>query len=526
HADFGGEVERVLKMADGVLLLVDAAEGPMPQTKFVLSKALALGLIPVVVVNKIDRPDQRAESVVQMVYDTFIDLGASDEQIEFPVVYASAKNRQAGTDPYKLNDDLGVILDAMIDHVPGPEVEPELPLQVLITNFQFDNYVGRIGIGRIVAGTAREKTDVAVCREGSEQVRKARIKQLQTFEGLGRRDADSAQAGEIVAIIGLENVDIGDTVCDIENPNPLPCVAVDEPTITMIFQVNDSPFAGKEGKFVTSRQVRDRLARAAEADVALRVEEGESPEQARVSGRGVLHLGILIENMRREGFEFAVGAPVVIEREIEGMRCEPVEIAAVDLPAEFQGKVIELLSNARGELEHMENHGDRSTLTFRIPSRGLIGMRTRVLTATRGEAVFTHRFEAYEPHRGEVPRRPRGAIIATDAGQATSYALTNLEDRGVFFVEPTDEVYEGMVVGEHCRDNDIIANVVRAKAMTDIRSSTKEATTTLKAPRKMDLEECLEWIAQDELLEVTPETLRVRKRYLKQHERKRAGANA
>jgi len=524
HADFGGEVERVLKMADGVMLLVDAAEGPMPQTKFVLAKALSLKLKPIVVLNKIDRPDARPETVVQMIYDLFIDLGADDNQIEFPVYYASGRDRLCGDSPDKLEKGLEPLLDAMIDAVPGPEVEPDSPLQLMITNFQFDEFVGRIGIGRIVAGTAHNRMPIVVHKMLTGEEIKGTIKRLEVFDGLGRREVESVQAGDIVAIVGIDRVDIGDTVCDPENVVPLPAITIDEPTVNMEFSVNSSPFAGREGKFVTSRQISDRLAKAAEADVALRVGKGDSAEVFRVSGRGVLHLGILIENMRREGYEFAVSSPQVIIREIDGVKSEPVETVVVDLPSEMSGKAIELLGNARGELTTMENIGTRTTLQFRIPSRGLMGMRTRILTATQGEAIFTHRFDAYEPHKGDMPGRPRGAIIATEGGQATAYALTNLSDRGTFFVKPTDPVYEGMVIGEHCRDDDIIANISREKALTNVRSSTKEATTTLKAPRQMSLEEALEWIANDELLEVTPVQFRIRKRALKPHERKRAKA--
>lgn len=523
HADFGGEVERVLMMADGVLLLVDAAEGPMPQTTFVLSKALKLGLRPVVIVNKIDRPDARPEWVLSAVYDLFIDLGADDSLLEFPVVYASGKNRKAGPAPDQLENNLIPVLEAMIHNVPGPEVEPDKPLQVMITNFMFDNFVGRIGIGRIVAGTVADRAPVALIKRGSGGIKKAQVKELRVFEGLSQQRCESAQAGEIVAMVGLEGVDIGDTVADIENPRALPPIVIDEPTVTMVFMVNDSPLAGQEGDYVTSRQVADRLKKAAEADVALRLKPGASPEQHHVAGRGVLHLGILIENMRREGFEFAVGAPEVIVKEIDGVNCEPVEEAVVDLPSDLQGKAIELLSSSGGELVNVENHGVRSTLKFRIPSRGLMGMRTRLLSASRGEAIFTHRFDAYEAVRGDVARRSRGAIISTDTGQVTEYALQGLEDRGVFFVEPGERCYEGQVVGENNREDDIIANVTKMKALTNIRSANKEATVTLKAARDLSMEAALEWLAQDELLEVTPQNIRIRKRWLKGHERKRNG---
>ena len=522
HADFGGEVERVLKMADGVLLLVDAAEGPLPQTKFVLSKALALKLKPILIVNKIDRPDARAPEVVSQVYDLFIDLGANDDQIAFPVLYASGRNRISGHTMDTVEKSLLPILDTVLAAIPGPIAEPEKPLQVMVTNFLFDSYVGRIAIGRIVAGKARARMPVAVISMRSGEVRTAQIKQLQVFDGLGRVEAEEVAAGDIVAIIGIEGVEIGDTIADPDHPVPLPPVTIDEPTVSMTFLINNSPFAGKEGEYVTSRQIADRLSRAAEADVALKVEPGASPEQFKVSGRGVLHLGILIENMRREGYEFAVSSPQVIYKEIDGSRCEPIESVAIDLPSEMTGRAIELFGTARGELSSIESHGKRAVLHFRAPSRGLMGMRTKILSATQGEAVFTHRFDRYEPFKGDVQTRSRGAIIATEGGQVTTYALMNLEDRGVFFVAPGDGVYEGMVVGENCRDNDIIANVTKAKALTNVRNSNKEATVTLKAPRLNSLEEALEWIAPDELLEVTPKAYRVRKRYLKEHLRKAA----
>jgi len=392
----------------------------------------------------------------------------------------------------------------------------------MITNFQFDEYVGRIGIGRIVAGTAHNKMQVAVVKMASGAVSKGVIKRLEVFEGLGRFEVQSAEAGEIVAMVGLENVDIGDTVTDVDFPVPLPAITVDEPTVTMEFAVNDSPFAGKEGDFVTSRQIRDRLWKAAQADVALRCEQGESAERFRVSGRGVLHLGILIENMRREGYEFSVSSPQVILKEIDGKKFEPVESVAVDLPTEMTGRVIELLGSVRGEMEAMEQHGKRSILRFTVPSRGLIGMRSRVLMATQGEAVFTHRFERHEPYKGEVPPRPRGAVIATESGNATTYALQNLSDRGIFFVRPGTPIYKGMVVGEQNREGDLVANIVREKALTNIRSSNKEATVTLKAPRDLSMEEALEWIATDELLEVTPVAFRIRKRDMSARVRRRA----
>jgi GTP-binding protein len=517
HADFAGEVERVLSMADGCFLLVDAAEGPMPQTKFVLRKALEHELKPLVVINKIDRADARSLEVLDLVFQLFIDLGADDYQLDFPVIYASGRDRIASEDPVVPGRDLVPLLDAMINAIPGPEVEPDKPFQMQITNFLYDQFVGRVGIGRIRRGTLKARDPVSVIkRDGTLQ--RAQAKQVQVFEGLSRKDVTSVRAGEIVAIVGIDGVDIGDTVADAEHPDALPPVPIDEPTVAMEFRVNDSPFAGKEGDFVTSRQVRDRLERAAEADVALHVETGDSADSFRVQGRGTLHLGILVENMRREGYEFAIGAPEVIFHGDE----EPWEDAAVDVPQEYAGKVIELLGARQAQLTHMENHGTRSVLHFEVPSRGLIGMRTRMLTATAGEAIFSHRFSEYRPMAGEIPRRARGALIATDPGAVTSYALDNLGDRGEFFLDAADQVYVGQVVGENCREGDLGVNVCRTKHLTNIRSSTKEAFTKLKSRRSMSLEEAMEWIEPDELVEVTPKSWRIRKRLLDENARKRA----
>ncbi len=521
HADFAGEVERVLSMADGCFLLVDAAEGPMPQTKFVLRKALEHNLTPLVVINKIDRADARSLQVLDLVFQLFIDLGADDKQLDFPVLYASGRQRIASDDPVVPGRDLVPLLDAMVNRIPGPEVEPEKPFQVQITNFLFDQFVGRVGVGRIMRGTLKARDPVALIkRDGT--VCQAQAKQVQVFDGLNRKDVPSARAGEIVAIVGIEGVDIGDTIADPEHPDALPPVPIDEPTVSMEFRVNDSPFAGQDGDFVTSRQVRDRLERAAQADVALRVDTGDAAESFMVQGRGTLHLGILVENMRREGFEFSVGAPEVIFHDTPQGKQEPWEDAAVDVPAEHAGKVIELLGSRQGQLVHMESHGVRTVLHFEIPSRGLIGMRTRMLTATGGEAIFSHRFSDYRALAGDIPPRARGALIATDPGAVTSYALDNLNDRGDFFVDPGDAIYVGQVVGENCREGDLGVNVCRTKHLTNIRSSTKEAFTKLKAKRAMSLEEAMEWIEHDELVEVTPKTWRIRKRLLDENARKRA----
>ncbi len=520
HADFAGEVERVLSMADGCFLLVDAAEGPMPQTKFVLRKALEHNLKPLVVINKIDRPDARSLEVLDLVFQLFIDLGADDSQLDFPVLYASGRQRIASDDPIVPGKDLVPLMDAMINRIPGPEVEPDKPFQVQITNFLYDQFVGRVGIGRIMRGTLRAKDPVVVVkRDGS--IKNAQAKQVQVFDGLSRKDVTSVRAGDIVAIVGIDGVDIGDTVADPEHPDALPPVPIDEPTVAMEFRVNDSPFAGQDGDFVTSRQVRDRLERAAEADVALHVDTGDAAESFRVAGRGTLHLGILVENMRREGFEFVVGAPEVIFHDTPTGKHEPWEDAAVDVTAEHTGKVIELLGARQGQLKHMENHGNRTVLHFEIPSRGLIGMRTRMLTATAGEAIFSHRFTEYRPVAGDIPPRARGALIATDPGQVTTYALDNLTDRGEFFVQPGDNIYVGQVVGENCREGDLGVNVCRLKHLTNIRSSTKETFTKLKAKRGMSLEETMEWIEPDELVEVTPKGWRIRKRELNENARKR-----
>lgn len=522
HADFAGEVERVLSMADGCFLLVDAAEGPLPQTKFVLRKALTRKLKPLVVINKIDRPDARPQEVLDEVFQLFIDLHATDEQLDFPVIYASGRQRIATVDLHKKGEDLRPLMDAMIDLLPGPEVEPDKPFQVQITNILYDQFVGRVGVGRIMRGTLKARQPVvSVKRDGA--LKNGQAKQVQVFEGLKRVDVAEASAGEIVAIIGIENIEIGDTIADPEHPEALPPVPIDEPTIGMEFCVNDSPMAGLEGQYPTSRQIRERLQKAAEADVALRVEFPESAaDNFKVLGRGTLHLGILIENMRREGYEFAVGAPEVIYHYENGVKLEPWEEAVADVPDALAGRVIELLGSRAAQMTHMETHQGRTVVHFDVPSRGLIGMRTKVLTATQGEAVFTHRFTGYREAAGDIPRRNRGALVATDPGAATQYALLNLFDRGDFFVEPGEQVYRGQVVGEHCKEGDIDVNVARMKELTNVRSSNKEATVRIKAKREISLEDALEWIEPDELVEVTPKSFRIRKRELDATVRKRA----
>ncbi len=520
HADFGGEVERVLRMADGCLLLVDSAEGPMPQTRFVLSKAIECKLKPVVIINKCDRPDERAEEVINEVFDLLVELGADDDALDFPIIYASGRDGWGTTDLSEKRADLRDVYEAIIRHVPPAAGDPEAPLQMLVTSLDYSEYVGRIGIGRVFNGTLRKGETVAVLDRHGDR-RSARIGKLQTFEGLQRTDADEVLAGDLCAVIGVEEIDIGDTLADATNPTPLPPVTVDEPTLTMVFRVNDSPFSGQEGKFVTSRQIRDRLLRECEHNVALRVELGAGDE-FHVSGRGLLHLGVLIESMRREGFEFAVGKPRVITREVDGQIQEPIEVLVVDCPNEHVGAVMELVGQRSGILETMEPRGETTThLEFEIPSRGLIGLRSRMLTSTQGEAIMHHAFERYAQATGELPGRGQGALISLEQGQVTAYSVDAMSDRGVLFVTPGDKVYTGQIVGEHNRDNDLTINITRQKQMTNFREANKEAFVRLKAARTMELEACLEYIEDDELVEVTPESVRLRKRLLHENDRKR-----
>jgi GTP-binding protein len=521
HADFGGEVERVLKMADGCLLLVDAFEGPMPQTRFVLRKAFENGLRPVVVINKIDRPDARPDGVLEEVLDLFIELGADDAALEFPTVYSSATLGFATTDPARSTSDIYVLFDTIIEHVPPPEVDPSAPLQMLVTTLDYSDYVGRIGIGRVFAGTIRASEDVMVIhRDGTE--RKERVGELFIFDGLGRKKVNEVQAGDICAVVGLETVDIGNTIACLEKPMPLPIIRIDEPTLHMTFRVNDSPFAGRSGKFVTSRHLRDRLEREMKSNVALRVEPGLTPEEFHVSGRGMLHLSVLIENMRREGYELAVGKPKVIYRELASKKTEPIELCMIDVPSQHVGTVMELLGSRRGICRSMESRGDSTLMEFTIPARGLIGVRNRMLTATNGTAIMHHNFFEYEFFRGDIAGRRNGVLIANEPGQVTGYALEGLADRGEFFVAPGTQVYEGQIVGEHCRDNDLEVNVCRAKKMTNIRAASADKTVVLKPPRAMTLEMALEFIEDDEFVEMTPEAIRMRKRILKEVDRRRA----
>jgi GTP-binding protein len=525
HADFGGEVERVLKMADGCFLLVDAFEGPMPQTTFVLRKALEYKLKPILVVNKIDRPGARPADVVDEVLDLFISLGVDEHGLEFPVVYTSATLGYATLNPEEKSDNVHLLFETIVKHVPAPEIRPLAPLQMLVTALDYNDYVGRIGIGRVFAGTIKAAQQVAVLhRDGSRDT--ARIGELFVFDGLGRRKVDKVESGDICAIVGLEHVDIGNTIADPENPQPLELLHVDEPTLHMTFRVNDSPFAGRSGKYLTSRHLWDRLMKEKQHNVALRVEPGLTPEEFNVSGRGLLHLSVLIENMRREGFELAVGKPKVIYKELDGHKTEPIELCVVEVPNDYVGPVMEQMGNRRGLCTKMESMGDRTHLEFTIPSRGLIGMRNRLLTATNGTVIMHHAFYEYEFLRGAIPGRSLGVLIASESGQTTPYAIEGLRDRGSFFVAPGEQVYQGQVVGEHCRDEDIVVNVVREKKLTNIRAAGADKTVVLKPPRKLTLELALEFIEDDELVEVTPDGIRLRKRQLTEHDRKRAARTA
>ncbi|MFO0983930.1 MAG: translational GTPase TypA [Planctomycetota bacterium] len=520
HSDFGGEVERVLNMADGCLLLVDAFEGPMPQTRFVLRKALERKLKPVVVINKIDRPDARPVEVLDEVFDLFCDLGASDDLLDFPVVYASGRDGYARREPADGNRTLEPLFEAIIKHVPAPHQDRSAPVQFQVTTLDHSDYVGRIAIGRVYRGELRSFSDLMLMRcDGSQ--RKVRIAELLTFEGMKREKCDHVFAGDICAVQGLEEVGIGDTLADLDHPEPMPIVRIDEPTISMIFRVNTSPFAGQDGEYVTSRHLRDRLMKEIRSNVALRVEETAEPDAYKVSGRGVLHLGILVENMRREGFEFAVGKPKVIFKEIDGKKAEPVEHLVVEVQHLAAGKVIELLGQRRGEVKRMEPAGEMVNLEFLVPSRGLIGLRTKVLNATCGEAIMHHNFYDYEFFKGSIPHRTNGVMVSMEGGSCVAYSLDSLADRGDFFVKPGDPVYEGLVVGEHCKPNDIVVNVCRMKKLTNIRAAGADKKIILAPPRQFSLEDALEYIEEDELVEVTPKAIRLRKRFLTEKERKR-----
>lgn len=520
HSDFGGEVERVLNMADGCLLLVDAFEGPMPQTRFVLQKALQIGLKPIVVVNKVDKPNCRPEEVYEMVFDLMFSLGATEDQLDFPVVYGSAKNGWMSEDYNQPTDNITYLLDKIIDVIPAPKAIEGTP-QLLITSLDYSSYTGRIAVGRVHRGTLREGMNITIVhRDGSSE--KTKIKELHTFEGMGHVKTEQVSSGDICAIIGLEKFEIGDTICDFENPEPLPPIAIDEPTMSMLFTINDSPFFGKEGKFVTSRHITDRLQKELEKNLALRVSQFEdSTDKWIVSGRGVLHLSVLIETMRREGYELQVGQPQVIYKEINGEKCEPIEELTINVPEEFASKMIDMVTRRKGEMTSMESQGERVNIEFDIPSRGIIGLRTNVLTASQGEAIMAHRFKEYQPFKGEIVRRMNGSMIAMETGTAFAYSIDKLQDRGKFFIDPGEEVYAGEVVGEHVHDNDLVINVTKAKQLTNTRASGSDDKARIVPRTILSLEEALEYIKADELVEVTPKGMRMRKVVLDHLERKR-----
>ena len=519
HADFGGEVERVLNMADGCLLLVDAFEGPMPQTRFVLQKALNLGLKPIVVINKVDKPNCRPGEVQDMVFDLMASLDASEEQLDFPTLFGSAKQNWMSEDYNNPTDTITPLLDAIVDHIPPPPML-EGPAQMLITSLDYSSYVGRIAVGRVHRGTISENSDIVLCRRDGSVVRQ-KIKELNTFEGLGRAKAESVSSGDICAIIGLESFEIGETVADASAPEPLTSIRVDEPTMSMLFTINNSPFFGKDGKFVTSRHIHDRLVKELDKNLALRVEPTDSADSWLVYGRGILHLSVLIETMRREGYELQVGQPQVIIKEIDGVKCEPIEQLTVNLPEEYSSRVIDLITRRRGEMTSMESKGDRIMLEFTIPSRGIIGLNNSVLTASAGEAVMAHRFIEFAPWRGDIQRRLNGSIIAMESGTAFAYALNNLQSRGRFFIAPQDEVYAGQVIGEHTKDNDLVVNVCKSKKLTNMRASGSDDKVALAPPVIFSLEDALEYIKADEYVEVTPNSMRMRKIILDELERKR-----
>ena len=520
HSDFGGEVERVLNMADGCLLLVDAFEGPMPQTRFVLQKALQLGLKPVVVINKVDKPNCRPEEVYEMVFDLMCDLNATEEQLDFPVVYGSAKNGWMGADWKKPTDNIEYLLDLILEAIPAPKQLEGTP-QMLITSLDYSSYTGRIAVGRVHRGTLKDGQNITIChRDGTQE--RTKIKELHTFEGMGHKKTDHVDSGDICAVIGLEKFEIGDTIADFDNPEPLPPIAVDEPTMSMLFTINDSPFFGKEGKFCTSRHISERLNKELEKNLALRVRPVEgSMDKWIVSGRGVLHLSVLVETMRREGYELQVGQPQVIYKEIDGKKCEPIEELTINVPTDFSSKMIDMVTRRKGDLLGMDAEGDRVNITFEIPSRGIIGLRTNVLTASQGEAIMAHRFKNYQPFKGEIVRRTNGSMIALENGTAYAYAIDKLQDRGKFFIDAGEEVYGGQVVGEHVHDNDLVINVTKAKQLTNVRASGSDEKARVIPKTEMSLEECLEYIKGDEYVEVTPKNIRMRKIILDHLERKR-----
>ena len=525
HADFGGEVERVLNMADGCILLVDAFEGPMPQTRFVLQKALQIGLKPIVVVNKVDKPNCRPEEVYEMVFDLMFSLNATEDQLDFPVLYGSAKNNWMGEDWKTPTDSLTPLLDAIVKYIPAPTQLEGTP-QMLITSLDYSSYTGRIAVGRVHRGTISEGMNITLAKRDGSLV-KSKVKEVHTFEGLGRKRVQSVSSGDICAVIGIDGFEIGDTICDFENPEPLPPIAIDEPTMSMLFTINDSPFFGKEGKFVTSRHIHDRLMKELDKNLALRVRKTDNEDgKWIVSGRGVLHLSVLIETMRREGYELQVGQPQVIFKEIDGVKCEPIEELTISVPEEFSSKMIDMVTRRKGEMVSMETQGDRVNIEFDMPSRGIIGLRTNVLTASQGEAIMAHRFKEYQPYKGDIPRRTNGSMIAMESGTAFAYAIDKLQDRGKFFIYPQDEVYAGQVVGEHVHENDLVINVTKSKKLTNMRASGSDDKARIIPPVIFSLEEALEYIKEDEYVEVTPKSMRMRKVILDELERKRANKNA
>ncbi len=523
HADFGGEVERVLNMADGCILLVDAFEGPMPQTRFVLQKAIQIGLKPVVVINKVDKPNCRPSEVQDMVFDLMFSLDATEDQLDFPTIFGSAKNGWMSTDWEKPTENIIPLLDAIIENIPEPKTY-EGDAQMLITSLDFSSYVGRIAVGRVHRGTLREGQEIALCRKDGS-ISRQKIKELHTFEGMGRKRVSEVSSGDICALIGIEGFEIGDTVCDSENPEALPRIAIDEPTMSMTFTINDSPFFGRDGKYVTSRHISERLTKELDRNLALRVEKDPTRDVWSVFGRGVLHLSVLIETMRREGYELQVGQPQVIIKEIDGRKCEPIELLTINVTEEYSSRIIDMVTRRKGEMVSMSSQGDRVHIEFQIPSRGIIGLRNNVLTASAGEAIMAHRFLEYQPWKGEIERRVNGSLIALEAGTAYAYAIDKLQDRGRFFIFPQEDVYAGQVVGENAKDNDIVVNVTKSKKLTNMRASGADDKARIVPPVVFSLEEALEYIKEDEYVEVTPHHIRLRKIILDEIERKRANRN-
>lgn len=519
HADFGGEVERVLNMADGVLLLVDAFEGPMPQTRYVLSKALALGKKPVLVINKVDKENCRPDEVHESVFDLMFALGATEDQLNFPTVYGSAKRGWMGADWRHPAEDVVYLLDTIIGHIPAPVIK-EGTTQMQVTSLDYSSYIGRIAIGRVARGSIAAGQQVSLVKRDG-RIQKSKIKELYVFSGLGKMKTEKVECGDICAVVGIEGFEIGDTIADFENPEALPPIHIDEPTMSMIFTTNTSPFFGKEGKHVTSQKIRERLQKELEKNLALRVEETESADTFRVFGRGILHLSVLIETMRREGYELSIGNPRVITKEIDGIKCEPIEVLTIDAPENVAGKCIELITQRKGEMLVMEPKGDMMHMEFEIPSRGIIGLRTLILNSTAGEAIMAHRFKEYKPWRGDIPSRINGTLIAKESGRATAYAMDKLQDRGKFFIDPGTDIYEGQIVGEHSKDNDLVVNLTAAKQLTNFRAAGSDDKATLPPPVRMSLEEAMEYIQEDEYVEVTPKSIRLRKIYLNENDRKR-----